>query len=46
MGGTIDGRRGDIVIISPPYIASADELAEIADKLAGSLTEALAAFGR
>jgi hypothetical protein len=32
VGGNVDGVSGDIVIIAPPYNASDDELAEIADK--------------
>ena len=32
VGGNVDGKRGDIVILSPPYNATRDELAEIVDK--------------
>lgn len=45
MGGNIDGIRGDVVIISPPYIATEAELAEIVDKLATSLTQVFARLG-
>lgn len=33
MGGTIDGMRGDHVLIAPPYIVSDGQLDELADKL-------------
>jgi adenosylmethionine-8-amino-7-oxononanoate aminotransferase len=46
MGGNIDGTKGDVVIISPPYIASEAELGEIVDKLAKSLTQVMAPLGR
>lgn len=32
-GGTVDGIRGDHVLLAPPYIASADEIDQIVDKL-------------
>jgi len=41
MGGTIDGRRGDHVLLAPPFIASEAELGEIVDRLAASLAAAL-----
>ena len=37
MGGTIDGARGDHVLLAPPFIISDDEL----DLLIGGLTEAV-----
>ena len=42
MGGTIDGRRGDHVLIAPPYIVEASHLHELVDKLAGALARVLA----
>ena len=33
MGGTLDGVRGDHVLIAPPYIVSEAQLDELADKL-------------
>jgi adenosylmethionine-8-amino-7-oxononanoate aminotransferase len=33
MGGTIDGRAGDHVLLAPPFISSADLIDEIADRL-------------
>ncbi len=32
-GGTVDGRRGDHVLLAPPYIASPEEIDLIVDKL-------------
>ena len=41
MGGTIDGQRGDHVLLAPPFIIGAEHVAEIADKLAGAIDAAL-----
>jgi adenosylmethionine-8-amino-7-oxononanoate aminotransferase len=41
-GGTVDGLRGDHILLAPPYIASRDELAEIADRLAQAIDQAIA----
>jgi len=41
VGGNVDGKRGDIVIVSPPYIATLDELGEIVEKLAKSLDQVM-----
>ena len=41
VAGNVDGHQGDIVILSPPYIASRSELDEIVDKLQRSLTEVM-----
>jgi adenosylmethionine-8-amino-7-oxononanoate aminotransferase len=46
VGGNVDGVNGDIVIIAPPYNATDDELAEIADKFGHAARKALAAIGR
>jgi adenosylmethionine-8-amino-7-oxononanoate aminotransferase len=32
-GGTIDGRRGDHVLIAPPYIATSGDIQTIVDRL-------------
>jgi len=40
MGGTVDGVRGDHVLIAPPYIVSEAELDELTDKL-GQAVEAV-----
>jgi len=43
MGGTIDGQRGDHVLLAPPFIISHDQIGELTDKLARALDTALAA---
>jgi len=40
-GGTVDGVRGDHVLLAPPYIASADEIEEIVDKLGTAVDSVL-----
>jgi adenosylmethionine-8-amino-7-oxononanoate aminotransferase len=37
MGGTIDGQRGDHVLLAPPFIVTADEIEMIADGFAAAL---------
>ncbi|MDE2396546.1 MAG: aspartate aminotransferase family protein [Burkholderiales bacterium] len=41
MGGTVDGRQGDHVLIAPPFIATQADIARIAELLARSIDEAL-----
>ena len=41
VSGNVDGARGDIVILAPPYNCSDAELAEIVDKTAKSIREVL-----
>ena len=41
MGGTIDGVRGDHVLLAPPFIISDDEIAELVDKLTGAIRGAI-----
>ena len=41
MGGTIDGRRGDHVLIAPPYVVETSHLHELVEKLAVSLEQVL-----
>ena len=43
MGGTLDGRRGDHVLLAPPFILEDAQIGEIVDKLSGALDDALAA---
>ncbi len=43
MGGTIDGKRGDHVIIAPPYIIEERHIDEIIDKLSRAFDRALPA---
>ena len=40
-GGTVDGISGDHVLLAPPYIASADEIEEIVDKLGTAVDNVL-----
>nr|WP_315259829.1 aspartate aminotransferase family protein [uncultured Duganella sp.] len=42
MGGTIDGRHGDHILLAPPFIATEADLAEITSRLADALTSSLA----
>jgi hypothetical protein len=44
-GGNVDGVAGDTVILSPPYVASEDELGEIADIFGRSLSKVLRSVG-
>ena len=41
MGGTVDGRQGDHVLLAPPFIASEAELDEMVSRLADALDAAL-----
>jgi adenosylmethionine-8-amino-7-oxononanoate aminotransferase len=43
MSGTIDGRRGDHVLLAPPFIISEAEIDELVDKLSRGIDRALAA---
>ena len=45
VGGNVDGVRGDIVILAPPYNATDSELAEIVEKTARSIRQVLEAEG-
>jgi adenosylmethionine-8-amino-7-oxononanoate aminotransferase len=42
MGGTIDGVRGDHILLAPPFIATDADLAEITDRLAQAVALAIA----
>ncbi len=42
MGGTIDGHRGDHVLLAPPFIISDDQIGEMCDKLDVAVRSALA----
>jgi hypothetical protein len=42
MGGTMDGVRGDHVLLAPPFIVEESQLDELVDKLGKALTAALA----
>jgi len=43
MGGTIDGVRGDHVLLAPPFIIEEDQIGELVDKLSGAIRQAVAA---
>ncbi len=43
MGGTIDGQRGDHVLLAPPFIIGETHVAEIVDTLAAATDAAVAA---
>jgi adenosylmethionine-8-amino-7-oxononanoate aminotransferase len=43
MGGTIDGVRGDHVLIAPPFIVDAATIDRIVEKLGSAVDAALAA---
>ncbi len=40
MGGTIDGRSGDHVLLAPPFIASAGDIEAIVDRLRDAVNAA------
>jgi adenosylmethionine-8-amino-7-oxononanoate aminotransferase len=46
MGGTIDGRHGDHVVIAPPYIAQPEHIAAIVERLGTAVDAALAGVTR
>ena len=46
MGGTIDGRRGDHVVIAPPYIAGAADIDTIVARLGDAVDAAVGGVGR
>ncbi|NHQ73630.1 aspartate aminotransferase family protein [Roseovarius gahaiensis] len=41
MGGTIDGRRGDHVLLAPPFIVTEDQIGELMDKLSTAMNAVL-----
>jgi hypothetical protein len=41
MGGTLDGARGDHVLLAPPFILEERQLDELVDKLGVALGAAL-----
>ncbi|MCA1300249.1 aspartate aminotransferase family protein [Stappia indica] len=42
MGGTIDGRHGDHILLAPPFILEDSQIDELVDKLAGAIEDGLA----
>lgn len=43
MGGTVDGRRGDHILLAPPFIIATEQIGELVDKLSAAIDAALAA---
>ena len=41
MGGTIDGVRGDHILLAPPYIIRAEEVDMIVDRMSGAIRDVL-----
>ena len=41
MGGTIDGRQGDHVLLAPPFIVTEDELDQLTERLGGAIDAAI-----
>lgn len=41
MGGTIDGKQGDHILLAPPFIITDDQIEELTDKLSTAITEVL-----
>ena len=41
MGGTVDGRYGDHVLLAPPFIAGDSDLALIAERLDAAIQAAI-----
>ncbi len=46
MGGIIDGKSGDHVLVAPPYIATDDDLAEIVDRLGAAVDAAIGSIAQ
>ena len=46
VSGTVDGTRGDAIILAPPYIATRDELVEIVQTFADCTIAALREVGQ
>jgi adenosylmethionine-8-amino-7-oxononanoate aminotransferase len=46
MGGTIDGQRGDHVLLAPPFIATEAELDQVVERLAAAIESGTGALRR
>jgi adenosylmethionine-8-amino-7-oxononanoate aminotransferase len=42
MGGTVDGRQGDHILIAPPFISTSDDIDRIVERLIPAIDAALA----
>jgi adenosylmethionine-8-amino-7-oxononanoate aminotransferase len=45
MGGTVDGQRGDHVLLAPPFIVTPEQIEMIADRLAEAIDAAIESTG-
>ncbi len=45
MGGTVDGRNGDHILLAPPYIATSEDIDMIVDRLGHAVDSALKDIG-
>jgi len=45
MGGTVDGNRGDHVLIAPPFICSSQQIETIVERLTAAVDAALGSIG-
>ncbi|AZQ54174.1 aspartate aminotransferase family protein [Burkholderia cenocepacia] len=45
MGGTIDGVRGDHILVAPPFVCTAQQIDTIVERLSGAIGAALASAG-
>ena len=41
MGGTVDGERGDHVLLAPPFILSEDQIDQVAERLTAAVNSVL-----
>ena len=41
MGGTVDGQRGDHILLAPPFILTSDQVGEITDRLERAMAPVL-----
>jgi adenosylmethionine-8-amino-7-oxononanoate aminotransferase len=46
MGGTIDGQRGDHVLLAPPFIATARDIDTIVERLGEAIDSSIASLPR
>jgi adenosylmethionine-8-amino-7-oxononanoate aminotransferase len=42
MGGTVNGKDGDHVLLAPPFIVNSDNVAQIADTVGDAIDNAIA----
>lgn len=44
MGGTIDGQRGDHVLLAPPFILNREDVGQIVERLGDAVDAAIASL--